>query len=319
MTKEEIKFIPIGRAKDLTGQKFGKLTVLGRGEKPPTAKATRSSFWWCECDCGNIVLKETQYFKDKKSTLSCGCLGKPKQHKNIAGIRFGYLTALEPTEKRDASRSIIWKCRCDCGEEVFVSVNKLTTGNNTSCGKHNYGIRPTFKPGDRFGRIKILDIDKEKSFKEKQRYYICQCDCGTVKSISVKSLDRGITSCGCVKSKGEFIISKILKENNIPFEKEKVFTDCILPNQTYARFDFYVNNEYLIEFDGEQHFYSNKSGWNTEENLKKTQEYDNIKNNWCHKNNIPLIRIPYTHREDIELKDLVLSTSTFIIKENDNA
>ena len=46
-------------------------------------------------------------------------------------------------------------------------------------------------------------------------------------------------------------------------------------------------------------------------NFKKTQEHDQYKNNWCKENNITLIRIPYTHYEDIILKDL-LNNSDFI-------
>jgi len=38
-----------------------------------------------------------------------------------------------------------------------------------------------------------------------------------------------------------------------------------------------------------------------------------IKNQWCKNNNIPLIRIPYTHLEDLRLEDLLLETSQFII------
>ena len=38
--------------KDLTGQKFGLLTVLER-----TNKKNRTYFWKCQCDCGNICEK----------------------------------------------------------------------------------------------------------------------------------------------------------------------------------------------------------------------------------------------------------------------
>lgn len=40
-----------------------------------------------------------------------------------------------------------------------------------------------------------------------------------------------------------------------------------------------------------------------------------LKNEYCFKNNIPIIRIPYTHYSELELKDLLLETSQFIIKE----
>ena len=81
------------------------------------------------------------------------------------------------------------------------------------------------------------------------------------------------------------------------------------------KFDFYVNNAYLIEYDGEQHFIPSSFGGSLsgKERLKIQKEYDNIKNKWCKDNNIPLIRIPYTHYNDLKLEDLLLETSQFII------
>ena len=43
------------------------------------------------------------------------------------------------------------------------------------------------------------------------------------------------------------------------------------------------------------------------------QEHDKLKNEWCKENNIPLIRIPYTHLKDLCIEDLQLETTTFLI------
>ena len=61
-----------------------------------------------------------------------------------------------------------------------------------------------------------------------------------------------VSSCGCMKSKGESLIIKILQAHNIKYEKEKVFE--VNNNGEYYRFDFYINDSYLIEYDGIQHF-----------------------------------------------------------------
>jgi hypothetical protein len=129
-----------------------------------------------------------------------------------------------------------------------------------------------------------------------------------------KILRQGETlSCGCIKSKGEEIIAKILRDNNIIFEQEKKFNNFIYKDSNRkAQFDFFVNNKYLIEFDGKQHF--NIEGWNDNKTLEKNLEHDKLKNEYCLKNNIPLIRIPYTHLKKICLNDLLLETSSFIVK-----
>ena len=77
-----------------------------------------------------------------------------------------------------------------------------------------------------------------------------------------------------------------------------------------SRFDFYIDNNFLLEFDGIQHFKST-SGWNNEENFKITQERDKYKNQWCHENNIPLKRIPYWEIDNITIDNIM--DDTFLV------
>ena len=58
-----------------------------------------------------------------------------------------------------------------------------------------------------------------------------------------------------------------------------------------------------IEYDGEQHFYPVKFGSTPNEALekyKKTCLHDEIKNQYCKDNNIPLIRIPYWEKDNMQ-------------------
>ena len=67
---------------DLTGQRFGRLTVIERAENTKAGKAT----WLCKCECGNIKVIPAKNLS--RGTISCGCLydGKPlimrKTHAN---------------------------------------------------------------------------------------------------------------------------------------------------------------------------------------------------------------------------------------------
>ena len=68
-----------------------------------------------------------------------------KNFKNIAGERFGILTAIEPCGY-DTDNRLLWLCRCDCGNYTKVSGKHLRNGNTKSCGclksttmaKYNY-------------------------------------------------------------------------------------------------------------------------------------------------------------------------------------
>ena len=144
-------------------------------------------------------------------------------------------------------------------------------------------------------------------------YWNCQCECGNTCVVSGQNLRNGSTkSCGCLLSTGEMLISQLLNKQDILFEQQKMFENCYLHNGGKCRFDFYVNNNYLIEYDGQQHFYPVEH-FGGEEQFKIQQQRDEHKNQWCKDNNIPLIRIPYTKLDTLCIEDLKLETTQFRI------
>ncbi len=76
--KKDIKFVekPLRYGfKDLTGQRFGKLKVLGYGGKVSSSK---SSMWYCKCDCKKYCLMWQESIK-RYGEVSCGCYSKEKR------------------------------------------------------------------------------------------------------------------------------------------------------------------------------------------------------------------------------------------------
>lgn len=73
----------MGKFNDLTGQKFGRLTVIRRVEDAVTEKGNKFAQWFCVCDCGNeCVVLGSALTRSKRPTLSCGCLQRDK----VSGI-----------------------------------------------------------------------------------------------------------------------------------------------------------------------------------------------------------------------------------------
>lgn len=69
----------MGKFKDLTGQKFGRLTVIERAENIRNAKGVSKVMWKCRCDCGNddlIVVYSGNLLTG--NTTSCGCISLEK-------------------------------------------------------------------------------------------------------------------------------------------------------------------------------------------------------------------------------------------------
>ena len=113
---------------DLTGKRFGKLTVLRRSEEK--RERNRSILWECQCDCGNRCLKSTGEL-NAGLAASCGCAWRSSSIQ--VGYRYGRLTALNPTDKR-SNRTVIWKCCCDCGNIIEARATLLQSGKIRSCG-----------------------------------------------------------------------------------------------------------------------------------------------------------------------------------------
>lgn len=247
--------------------------------------------------------------------------------RDLTNKQFGYLKVLYPTDKR-IQYKVVWRCRCICGNECDVLSTNLTTGRTKSCGCQQYKMiaehyrEKAPKKGDIINGTEVLDVEyrlDNRGFNE--CYVFAKCKfCGSNYWVRKTLLSRGSTkSCGCCRNSiGEATIEKILKDNNIPYEREKIFKDCFFSNpNNKCRFDFYIDNKYLIEYDGIQHsnnYNSGTSAWFDEETVKVIKERDDYKNNWCIQNNIPLIRIPYSKLDTLCLNDLLLSTSNYLLR-----
>lgn len=118
---------------DLTGQRFGRLTVL-----EPAPNKGRRTQWKCMCDCGNEYVTATESLRNGR-TQSCGCLRSEQvadRNKantiNLIGQRFGKLTVIKQVaSKRGHS---CWLCQCDCGNTKEVCSTELKNGDTLSCG-----------------------------------------------------------------------------------------------------------------------------------------------------------------------------------------
>lgn len=125
--------------------------------------------------------------------------------------------------------------------------------------------------------------------------YDWKCLKNHVWSAVYESIQQGSWCPRCRSSHGEKKINKWAEKTQIKHHRQYKFHNCKVIKK--LSFDFYFPNYNIcIEYDGEQHF-NNRWKWNSKE---KTQKYDMIKNDFCNKNNIKLIRIPYTKFNEIE-------------------
>ena len=77
------------------------------------------------------------------------------KYKDLSGQRIGKLTVIEPTQQR-VRNAVVWRCRCDCGNEIFVESRRLKPGVIYSCGceESPYSITKDLT-GTRFGKLTV--------------------------------------------------------------------------------------------------------------------------------------------------------------------
>ena len=306
------------------GKIFGDFEVIGYENR----------LYFCKCiHCGyerTYTSQALNQVKKGKKAMLCGC----KTSGIKKGDRFGRLVAIERDLERAGTGRVYWKFKCDCGNIVSHSSHELKSGNTQSCGC--LGLEVSKEKinkilseledltGKKFDLLTVLRLASSEECANRPkgvRYWYCLCECGNNHIAATSDLKTGkVRSCGCLNSRGEQKITKILTENNYRFAKQFFFEDLKNSyNERHYFYDFGILDEnnvlqYLIEFDGIQHFSSeHQFGKDGEESFKQIQERDKIKNHYCWNHNIPLIRIPYTKLESLNINDLDIKTTKFLL------
>lgn len=131
---------------DLTGKRFGKLTVIKRAEDCVTKSGKKLVAWVCKCDCGKkCVIKSTNL--KSGNTKSCGCIADKirrtkrdtpnRNAEDFIGKRFGVLTIekeIKPYRDPKGNKRRRFRCKCYCGKYKDVRIDELTNGFVVSCG-----------------------------------------------------------------------------------------------------------------------------------------------------------------------------------------
>ena len=182
---------------DLTGQKFGLLTVLSR---ETVVLPNGRPQWLCRCDCGVEKVFSSDYLKDKRTKIpNCGHLREPKPKPEIKpGAKVGKLTIIKEADPgiRGGKQ---WLCKCDCGNDFIALDTALKGPSLRSCGC-GHSFQEGNVTGQKYGRLEILYRTVDDPAGHPQ--FACKCDCGNVVLMNWGSLVRGseVPSCGCYSS-----------------------------------------------------------------------------------------------------------------------
>lgn len=118
---------------DLTGKVYDELTVT---EMLYNYQNKHKTYCRCITTNGNEVIVRADNLQSGATHCGKGA-GRSGHPLDISGMKFGFLTVIRPTEKRASNGSIIWECKCECGNFTYVPAGQLTRKHTLSCGcKH---------------------------------------------------------------------------------------------------------------------------------------------------------------------------------------
>lgn len=182
-----------------------------------------------------------------------------------------------------------------CGHEYKVIPSGFLRG--TRCPKCSIRYSPTdreFK--DRVKKLvgnEYIFLGKYKKVAEKMK--VVHTTCGYEYSVSPNGFFNGNRCPSCRLSKGEEKVRVVLEKMSVVYVREKSFQAT-----GEKRFDFFIPKiNAIIEYDGEQH-YRPIEFFGGKKTFEDTQKSDRIKNEFCKRNGIELLRIPYWDFDEIE-------------------
>lgn len=122
---------------DLTGNQYENFFVLQQGDGRRTKGGQYIATWVCKCVCGKVF--EVDGAKIRNGLVySCGCMrykNRDRFYEDLTGKKFGRLTVVRRLKPEEVTTNQYnWLCKCECGNEIHASANKLKTGHTRSCG-----------------------------------------------------------------------------------------------------------------------------------------------------------------------------------------
>lgn len=154
--------------KDISGQQFGRLTVIN--VLPKGYGNTTQAMWECVCSCGNKTITAGNDLRIGQST-SCGCLRKEKTSKAKRKLPFQWLYNGLVKRCKTLERS------CSLSYEDFLSYTKIN-----NCHYCENEIRWIAHRTDQQSGAYLLDRKDSSKGYEKDNCVVCCPTCNWVKS-----------------------------------------------------------------------------------------------------------------------------------------
>lgn len=202
------------------------------------------------------------------------------------------------------------KCKCKICDNIWTTLPKVLVTNGSGCpicGKEK-AIRGETKTLESFkNQLLLINPDIEIIGKYKNTHTLIKCRCkicnGVWDAYPANLLNKSAGCLYCNISIGEKEMLNTLSKLSIEYIPQFSFNDGV--HKRKLRFDAYnVENKIAFEYNGEQHYkpvdFASKGTVWAKSQYALTQKRDDSKYDYCKRNGIKLIIVPYWERDNIE-------------------
>jgi hypothetical protein len=201
-----------------------------------------------------------------------------------------------------------WKCTI-CGYSWLQNVDRRTKRDTGKCPACNRTVTSDLnrlillfpKISEQWDYDKNIGIDLNSISIATDIKYWWKCEYGHSWQATTANRTKHESGCPiCSESHGEKKIKEYLEKNNILFNRQVKFKECKYKRRLPFDFGVYINEKLiLIEYQGLQH-YKPYDRFGGEQLFEKIKTRDQIKKEYCIKNNIEFIEIPFWDYNNIE-------------------
>lgn len=281
----------MSRRVDITGKKYGKLTVLSMAEDYVSPNGVRLARCNCICDCGKkTVVTMSQLVKG--GTKSCGCIANSRgllqdypeymakyDHEKNADINLNILTTA-------SHKKVWWKCST-CGQSWKADISSQTdlkkehgcpycSGRLVLKGKTDLASqRPELMTEWDYEKNQLKPDEVSYNSSQKAWWKCKECGHSWFAVISNRANGSGCPKCN-IENVNSFC------EQAVYYYVRRAFPDAVNTDyHTGMELDIYIpSHKVAIEYDGE--------AWH---NTEKKIRTDTEKNRYCKAHGIEMIRI----------------------------
>lgn len=240
------------------------------------------------------------------------CVNNLRLTNEIIDKRLESRTIERVEDYKNARFSMLWRCKI-CNHEWRANADGIMNSNK-GCGKCKGGSKlPDEYYLDRLKNKNIVPLEPIVNSNKRMRLKCLVCNnvwMGMIGYLCRKA--KSSSGCPTCLYKREAFVGKLIKKH-LPYARVSTHVPLETPKRNF-NVDFVINDTIFVEYNGEHHYIPVSYGGNKKratEELNKRKNRDMMLRDYCQKNSITLVEIPYTYSDE-KIEETIITIKSLL-------